>query len=193
MNRLVPSLTGLATLCVGCTPSAETDAAPVPRFVLLYATCTLNKDYLQPYNETRLTPSLAAFSKESAVFTNHQTESGLSGRLPSKSLKRSKASATSSSSRRGVSRVFHPEKVGDRLRESRKVGRKVGKVGGRLRLLELMPARGVSPATAPHPQLLRGTLGPQAQGPGPLYRDTPFLQGLTPLPNINPERAPPQP
>ena len=52
---------------------------PPPRLVLLYVTCTLNKGYLQPYDHARLTPSLAAFAKDSVVFTNHQTESRLSG------------------------------------------------------------------------------------------------------------------
>ncbi len=77
MNRVVPSLTRLAILCAACAP--QTDGAPVPRLVLLYATCTVNKNYLQPYNEARSTPSLAAFAKKSAVFTNHQTESGVLG------------------------------------------------------------------------------------------------------------------
>ena len=79
MNRFIPLLTGLGILCSACTPAPQNAGAPAPRLVLLYATCTLNKDYLQPYNETRLTPNLAAFAEESAVFTNHQTESGLSG------------------------------------------------------------------------------------------------------------------
>ena len=77
MNRVVPLLAGLAILCATCAP--QIDAPPAPRLVLLYATCTVNKNYLEPYNEQRSTPSLAAFARESAVFTNHQTESGLSG------------------------------------------------------------------------------------------------------------------
>ena len=51
-----------------------------PRLVLLYATCTLNRHYLEPYGQSPgLTPNLARFAASSAVFTNHQTESGLSG------------------------------------------------------------------------------------------------------------------
>ncbi len=79
MNRVAPLLAGLVILCSACARAPQNHSAPVPRLVLLYATCTLNKDYLQPYNETRITPNLAAFARESAVFTNHQTESGLSG------------------------------------------------------------------------------------------------------------------
>ena len=51
MNRVVPLLAGLAILCATCAP--QIDAPPAPRLVLLYATCTVNKNYLEPYNEQR--------------------------------------------------------------------------------------------------------------------------------------------
>ena len=51
-----------------------------PRLVLLYSTCTLNKDYLSPYNpRVPFTPHLEKFSRRSLVFTRHQTESDQSG------------------------------------------------------------------------------------------------------------------
>ncbi len=54
--------------------------APTPRLVVLYATCTLNKHYLSPYDSSvSYTPNLDAFAKRGTVFRRHQTESGLSG------------------------------------------------------------------------------------------------------------------
>ncbi|MCI0413881.1 sulfatase-like hydrolase/transferase [bacterium] len=51
-----------------------------PRFVLLYATCSLNKDLLAPYNgSVRYTPNLKSFAKGSTVFLKHESESGFSG------------------------------------------------------------------------------------------------------------------
>jgi len=51
-----------------------------PRLVILYATCTVNKDFLAPYNEDiGFTPHLARFGREAAVLTAHQTEAGISG------------------------------------------------------------------------------------------------------------------
>ena len=57
------------------------DAAPPgPRLVLLSATCTLNKDYLSPYNESiEFTPAFAKLAAESVVFARHQSEAGQSG------------------------------------------------------------------------------------------------------------------
>jgi arylsulfatase A-like enzyme len=50
------------------------------RLVLLYATCTVNKDYLAPYNsEVDFTPFLADFAPQGVVFTKHHTEAGQSG------------------------------------------------------------------------------------------------------------------
>ncbi len=51
-----------------------------PRFVLLYATCSLNKECLAPYKSTvRYTPNLKSFASDSMVFLKHETESGFSG------------------------------------------------------------------------------------------------------------------
>jgi arylsulfatase A-like enzyme len=51
-----------------------------PRLVLLYATCSVNKLFLSPYNrKVGYTPALARFAAESAVFAEHQTECGQSG------------------------------------------------------------------------------------------------------------------
>lgn len=55
-------------------------AAPFPRLVILYATCSLNKNYLEPYNRSiQYTPNFKAFGKESIVFTKYETEVGCSG------------------------------------------------------------------------------------------------------------------
>ena len=51
-----------------------------PRLVILYATCSLNKDYLSPYNSTiRYTPNIGDFAGKSIVFARHQTEVAFSG------------------------------------------------------------------------------------------------------------------
>lgn len=51
-----------------------------PRLVLLYATCTLNKRFLAPYDPSvAYTPNLARFAAGARVFERHQTESGQSG------------------------------------------------------------------------------------------------------------------
>lgn len=51
-----------------------------PRLVLLYATCTVNKDYLSPYSpELSFTPHLERFAREAVVFERHQSEAGQSG------------------------------------------------------------------------------------------------------------------
>lgn len=69
-------LCALASL-LGCGPAAESAA---PRLVILYATCTLNKGFLSPYDPAvAWTPHLAAFADRSLVFERHQTESGISG------------------------------------------------------------------------------------------------------------------
>lgn len=60
-------------------PAAGASAGP-PRLVLLYAPCTVSKDYLSPYNPSvPYTPHLQAFARESVVFDRHQTEAGQSG------------------------------------------------------------------------------------------------------------------
>ncbi len=78
MRRFAIALrSGAAALALGC---ADAGAPRSPRLVLLYATCTLNKDFLSPYDENvRFTPHLKAFARRSVVFERHQTESGQSG------------------------------------------------------------------------------------------------------------------
>ncbi len=62
---------------VGCVPSPKPER---PRLVLLYATCSLNRLFLSPYDDTRsFTPNLDNFAKEGLVFEKHMTESGRSG------------------------------------------------------------------------------------------------------------------
>ncbi len=69
-----------ALLYAGCGLSQPSTPPPPPRLVVVYATCSLNKEFLSPYNESvRFTPYLDAFSKEAVVFQRHQTESGQSG------------------------------------------------------------------------------------------------------------------
>lgn len=63
---------------LGCTP--RTEEAEGPRLVVLYATCTVSRHYLSPYNpEVTYTPNIQAFAEEGTVFLRHQTESGQSG------------------------------------------------------------------------------------------------------------------
>ena len=51
----------------------------MPRLVLLYATCTVNKHMLSPYDlNVVYTPNLGAFAENSVVFERHQTEAGQS-------------------------------------------------------------------------------------------------------------------
>lgn len=51
-----------------------------PRLVLLYAGCTVNRQYLSPYNErVHYTPNLESFRQHAMTFAKHQTEAGVSG------------------------------------------------------------------------------------------------------------------
>jgi arylsulfatase A-like enzyme len=68
----------LAAIAASACGSASDPARP--RLVLLYATCTLAKGLLAPYDASvTWTPRLDAFSRRGVVFRRHQTESGLSG------------------------------------------------------------------------------------------------------------------
>ena len=77
----------LWVVCICCPGCGEhngsvTVASPTeqPRFVLLYAPCTVNKNFLSPYNSNvGYTPHLEAFAQHATVFTKHRTEAGLSG------------------------------------------------------------------------------------------------------------------
>jgi len=63
-----------------CACRARLQEDDSPRLVILYVTCTVNNNYLSPYNnEVTFTPNLERFSREAAVFLSHQTESGISG------------------------------------------------------------------------------------------------------------------
>lgn len=82
-------LVGLA----GCTPESalapapeeptileETATVEEPRVVLLFLPCTLNRNYLSPYNEeVNYTPRIQAFADDAITFTRHQSEAGQSG------------------------------------------------------------------------------------------------------------------
>ncbi len=74
---------GVLVLVSAATSSCGRSAArPQPRLVVLYATCTLNKAYLGPYDrgeQVDYTPNLDAFAEEAVVFQRHQSESGQSG------------------------------------------------------------------------------------------------------------------
>ncbi len=75
---------GVLGIFLGCgSPQRGTPSpggAQAPRLVILYATCTLNKDYLSPYNQAvTYTPNLDVYARHSTVFTRHVTETGQSG------------------------------------------------------------------------------------------------------------------
>lgn len=62
------------------TASCGDRVAPAPRLVLLYAPCSVGKQFLSPWNDSlSFTPNLAAFAAKSTVFARHQTETGQSG------------------------------------------------------------------------------------------------------------------
>lgn len=61
-------------------PSAAAEKYEAPRLVVVYATCTLNRNFLSPYNPSvRFTPHLQRFAERSLVFRRHRTEAGQSG------------------------------------------------------------------------------------------------------------------
>src|SRR6185295_15578310 len=63
---------------VGCWKSGVD--RPLPRLVVLFAPCTVNRSYLSPYNpQIRYTPNLDRFARAGVTFTKHQTEEGQSG------------------------------------------------------------------------------------------------------------------
>lgn len=59
------------------TAGAFADAAP--RLVVVYVPCTVSAKYLDPYGGPALTPQLARFAENAAVFTAHRTEANGSG------------------------------------------------------------------------------------------------------------------
>lgn len=73
------ALVALAALAA-CGGPDRPGPADGPRLVLLYATCTVSKDYLAPYDASvGFTPNLAQLAAEGVAFERHQTESGQSG------------------------------------------------------------------------------------------------------------------
>jgi arylsulfatase A-like enzyme len=103
--RLVVSifvgLVGLVGLACRAPP-------PRPRLVLLYATCTLNRNLIAPYGpRVPYTPNLAAFARESVVFLRHHTETDQSGPAYASLFSGSQAD------RHGVFR--HPARLPDHL------------------------------------------------------------------------------
>jgi len=79
LARRKPSPPALLLSCLALCGACASERSQ-PRLVLLYAPCTVNKDYLAPYNQSvPFTPYLGAFSKQSVVFRRHQTEAGQSG------------------------------------------------------------------------------------------------------------------
>jgi arylsulfatase A-like enzyme len=79
LSALLPVLAGCAIGLTACA-APKGEAPEQPRLVILYATCTVNRDYLAPYNDAvAFTPNLQQFAAESVVFTTHHTESGQSG------------------------------------------------------------------------------------------------------------------
>lgn len=79
LPRRKPSPPALLLICLALCEACAAEPSQ-PRLVLLYAPCTVNKDYLAPYNQSiPFTPHLAAFAKQSVVFRRHQTEAGQSG------------------------------------------------------------------------------------------------------------------
>ncbi len=80
-GRLIASCGALAlALQLSSCGGRSAPSPSPPRLVLLYATCSLNKDFLSPYNpEVTFTPRLEEFRRNALVLRRHQTESGHSG------------------------------------------------------------------------------------------------------------------
>jgi len=82
-KKTIPSVGGFILLLyllnfLAC--GASDPEFQAPRLVILYETCTVNKEYLSPYNKDIIfTPNLKKFATGSTAFTNHQTEAGQSG------------------------------------------------------------------------------------------------------------------
>ncbi|HEX6883110.1 MAG TPA: sulfatase-like hydrolase/transferase [Planctomycetota bacterium] len=78
--RTVERARPLAWLVAGLLAACGAPEPPGPRLVVLYATCSLDKHFLQPHDPSvGFTPNLAALARESVVFERHVTEAGVSG------------------------------------------------------------------------------------------------------------------
>jgi arylsulfatase A-like enzyme len=76
----IVALFSIAVCMLAACRSADRKPPPQPRLVLLYAPCTVSKEYLGPYNPgVEFTPRLGEFAKNAVVFRRHQTEAGASG------------------------------------------------------------------------------------------------------------------
>src|SRR5262249_6977952 len=78
-------LAALLAIGLGATEGAGAEPAREPgpraaRLVFLYATCSLNKSYLSPYDASvDYTPSLQRFATQALTFERHHTEVAQSG------------------------------------------------------------------------------------------------------------------
>lgn len=69
-----------AGLPAGCRRGPQPEPRPTPRLVLLYSPCTVNKNYLSPYDpRIGFTPHLDHFAADSLLFERHSTEAPSSG------------------------------------------------------------------------------------------------------------------
>lgn len=147
-SRIAPVVLAIAfAVLAGCAPAGRAPGtSTAPRLVLLYATCSLSKDYLSPYNDgVAYTPSLARFAQDGLVFDRHQTESGQSGV--------SFASLFTGTQATGHGVFSHPARLGD---EQYMIGEAFRDAGydlygwldHRMASAELNYAQGISPSQA---------------------------------------------
>lgn len=109
--RLMASTSGLLLsnhpLLQGCSGKHALLKAK-SRLVMLYASCSVNKFCLSPYNSNvRYTPAIGRFASEGAVLAKHQTESGQSGVAYASIVSGSQAD------KHGI--YNHPRKIDDSL------------------------------------------------------------------------------
>src|SRR5262245_40818117 len=75
MRRLAALIVTALAIAAAFVVMWQRSGPPPPRLVLLYAPCTVNKNFLSPYNPAvHYTPSLQEFSRDAVVFTRAQTE-----------------------------------------------------------------------------------------------------------------------
>jgi arylsulfatase A-like enzyme len=78
--RARAALALLLLALAGCGGEHGERKRSAPRLVILYVACTVNKDYLAPYEASvRYTPELGRFAAGARVFRRHATECGQSG------------------------------------------------------------------------------------------------------------------